>query len=214
MNTYYKYPRTPHLPWSPGFCEDDIRHQNVSNFAGMEVVVTEKMDGENTSLYCDHMHARSLDSRHHPSRDWLKNWHGAIAHTIPEGWRVCGENVFARHSVAYQSLASYFYGFSIWNANNICLGWEETLEWFEILEIQPVPVIFQGLWDEDSIRQLTIETDKQEGYVVRTMYSFTFEDFQKNVAKWVRANHVNTNEHWMHSEIVPNKLRIQDDESS
>lgn len=36
------------------------------------VVITEKMDGENTTLYRDGLHARSLDSRHHPSRNWVK----------------------------------------------------------------------------------------------------------------------------------------------
>jgi RNA ligase len=95
-----KYPRTPHLPWSPGASEDDVKLDGCLKFQGREVVVTEKMDGENTSLYRNGLHARSLDSRHHPSRDWIKAWHGGIAHHIPEGWRLCGENVYARHSIA------------------------------------------------------------------------------------------------------------------
>jgi len=80
MNQYIKYPRTPHLPWSPGASDDDITQRSVSLFDGVDVVVTEKMDGENTSLYSDHSHARSLDSKHHSSRDWLKRWHSTIAH--------------------------------------------------------------------------------------------------------------------------------------
>jgi len=46
-----KYPRTPHLPWSPGASSDDVRHLNIDHFKNKQVVVTEKMDGENTSLY-------------------------------------------------------------------------------------------------------------------------------------------------------------------
>ncbi|MEI8604633.1 RNA ligase family protein [Pseudoalteromonas sp. B160] len=45
-----KYPRTPHLPWSPGATEDDIHQGNLSCFANKQVVVTEKMDGENTTF--------------------------------------------------------------------------------------------------------------------------------------------------------------------
>jgi len=45
---------------------------------GREVVVTEKMDGENTTMYCDNIHARSIDGRHHPSRDWVKMTVGEI----------------------------------------------------------------------------------------------------------------------------------------
>jgi hypothetical protein len=46
-----KYPRTFHLPWSPGRGKDDKGHSGTSMFEGKEVVVTVKMDGECTSLY-------------------------------------------------------------------------------------------------------------------------------------------------------------------
>jgi len=42
-----KYPRTPHLPWSEGASEDDIQLINAEMFEGKNVVVTEKLDGEN-----------------------------------------------------------------------------------------------------------------------------------------------------------------------
>ena len=123
-----KYPRTPHLPWSPGASSDDVWIDTFALFEGSEVVITEKMDGENTTLYADHIHARSLDSRHHPSRSWVKGLHQSIAHLIPAGWRICGENLYARHSVGYEALPSYFMVFSIWDEHNHCLGWEQTVE--------------------------------------------------------------------------------------
>ena len=67
-----KYPRTPHLPWSPGASSDDVLLIDTQMFMGKPVVISEKMDGENTTLYADRLHARSLDSRHHPSRTWVK----------------------------------------------------------------------------------------------------------------------------------------------
>lgn len=207
MNTYQKYPRTPHLPWSQAVSEDDVRVQSVAVFENKEVVVTEKMDGENTTLYNDHLHARSLDSRNHPSRNWVKQWHASIARDIPPEWRICGENLYACHSVPYDNLASYFYGFSIWNNQGSCCSWDETLEWFGLLGIEPVPVLYRGDWDASLIRGFKVDTSKQEGYVVRTAEAFQYDKFDQHIAKWVRKGHVQTDTHWMHQELIPNKLK-------
>jgi hypothetical protein len=201
----YKYNRTYHLPWTQAFTSDDKILKSVKHFEGKRVIVTVKMDGENSSLYRDYFHARSLDSNNHPSRNWLKKFHSEFAFEIPEGWRICGENIYAKHSIAYDNLCSYFYGFSIWNEKNECLNWEETLEWFDLFKIIPVEVLYDGIWNEELIRN--IDYGNQEGYVVRSFDSFHYDDFKKNVAKCVRANHVQTDNHWIHSEIVPNKLK-------
>lgn len=71
---YVKYPRTYHLPWSPGLTDDDRMLPSTKVFEGKQVVVTEKMDGENTTMYRDYMHARSLEEEHHESRCWVKKF--------------------------------------------------------------------------------------------------------------------------------------------
>ena len=53
MNERVKYPRTYHLPWSEGRTDDDKVLSDDSQFIGKYVVVTEKMDGENTTIYSD-----------------------------------------------------------------------------------------------------------------------------------------------------------------
>lgn len=204
----YKYSRTPHLPWSPGGTSDDIHCRTAKQFEGKTVVVTEKMDGENTSLYRDHIHARSTDSRHHRSRDWVKALHGRIAHQIPEHWRICGENVFAQHAIQYNTLPSYFLAFSVWTEDNIGLSWSETIEWLKLLELTPPKVIYQGIWDENTVKAIPVDTNTSEGYVVRCTDSFHYSTFSENVAKWVRVNHVQTNKHWIHAEVTPNGLAI------
>ena len=83
MNAYFKYPRTFHFAWSEGLSDDDKMLPSSTIFSGKKVVVTEKLDGENTTLYSDHIHARSIDSKHHPSRNWVKVLHGNIKHEIP-----------------------------------------------------------------------------------------------------------------------------------
>ena len=201
-----KYPRTLHLPFSQGVGSDDKVLTTLDHFEGREVVVTIKYDGENTSLYRDGFHARSLDSRHHPSRDWLKSFHATFAHDIPDGFRVCGENLYAQHSIAYE-LTSYFKGFSVWHEDT-ALSWDDTLEFFQLLGIEPVDVIYRGAFSETQLKQLaaSLDTKTQEGFVVRLATAFCYEDFAASVAKWVRPNHVQTDEHWMHRPVVPNRL--------
>jgi len=207
----FKYPRTPHLPWSPGNTDDDVILSNTSHFQGKEVVVTEKLDGENTTMYTDYMHARSIDSRHHVSREWIKKLHASISYLIPSGWRLCGENVYARHSIAYDHLETYFYLFSIWDDQNMCLDWVQTLEWAALLGLTTPKTMYTGLWDEKYISHMPVDTVRCEGYVVRTTESFPYHAFNKHVAKWVRKQHVTTqDEHWMHREVVPNKLAKDD----
>ncbi|MBB5779206.1 RNA ligase family protein [Nonomuraea jabiensis] len=199
------YPRTPHLPWSPGATPDDVRAGDLSGLRGREVVVTEKLDGENTTLYADGMHARSLDSAHHPSRAWVKGLQGRIGGRIPAGWRVCGENMYARHSIAYQELESWFYGFSVWDGDR-CLGWDRTVAFLRGLGIPVPPVLWRGVFDERALRGLRLDLDRQEGYVVRAAEGFGREEFAGRVAKWVRPRHVRTDTHWMHATVVPNAL--------
>jgi len=204
-----KYPRTRHLPWSAGATPDDLVAEGLEGFVGQQVVVTEKMDGENTSLYADHLHARSVDGRHHPSRDWVKGLHGRIAHQIPAGWRLCGENLFAQHSIAYAALPSYFMLFSVWDDDNRCVSWADTRAWAERLQLQRVPTLYEGVFDEAMLRELKPDTHTSEGYVVRLASSFAYEAFGRSVAKWVRAGHVRSEDHWMHQPIVPNRLATE-----
>lgn len=206
MNKYVKYPRTYHLPWSEGISNDDKVLQNVDHWNDQIVVVTEKMDGENTTMHNDHIHARSIDSRNHPSRNWVKGFWSSIKHKIPDGWRICGENLYAKHSIHYENLESYFLGFSIFDDRNMCLSWKETLTWFNYFEIEPVRELYRGPFDEEAIKQHWDAVGK-EGYVVRTDGEFHYDNFSENVGKYVRKNHVKTDKHWSNMEIVPNKLR-------
>jgi predicted kinase len=201
-----RYPRTTHLPWSPGASSDDVRAVDLAGLEGQEVVVTEKLDGENTTLYRDGLHARSLDSAHHPSRAWLKALHARIASRIPDGLRVCGENVFARHSIAYDSLESFFYAFSVWDRGDRCLDWDATERLARALGAPLPPVLFRGRMAERTLRGLKLDLARQEGYVVRTVAGFPREEFPRRVAKWVRKGHVQTDEHWMLAPVVPNGL--------
>ncbi len=185
-----KYPRTYHLPYSEGATNDDVRLLNDNQFIGRKVVVTEKLDGENTTLYRNYFHARSLDGRHHPSQAWIKNFHASIKHLIPYDFRICGENMYARHSINYDKLETYFYVFNVWH-NDTCLSWDDTKNFCYNIGLTLAPIMYEGMY-----HKFKFDITGKEGYVVRLASSFKFDDFNKSVAKFVRKNHVQTNEHW------------------
>jgi hypothetical protein len=181
----------------------------MESFTGNEIVITEKMDGENTTLYRNKIHARSLDSVNHPSRNWVKNFWGQIQYKIPDGIRICGENCYAKHSIHYTDLDSYFLGFNAWK-DNTCLSWDDTMDIFNKVGITPVPLIYRGIYDEDYVKDLSedMSFNKTEGYVIRISDSFDMENFTKCLAKFVRKDHVQTDEHWMKQTVTPNLLGI------
>jgi hypothetical protein len=205
---YVKYPRTHHLPWSQNINNDDRIIPSMEAFRGQPVVVTEKMDGENTTLYRNYIHARSLDGRSHESRDWVKQFRSTIAHDIPEGMRICGENLFAKHSIAYNDLSTYFMGFSMWDEKNVCLSWQDTVEWFQLIGITPVPVLYEGIFDEDTIKSLFNpgEWSNKEGYVLRVAGPIKYGEFKTKVAKFVRKDHIQTVKHWMYGQRMEKNL--------
>lgn len=205
---WVKYPRTYHHHSSPGLQSDDKVAPDLSALEGNEVVITEKMDGENTTLYADGYHARSLDSGYHPSRSWLAGFHAQISHLIPNGWRICGENLYARHSVCYDTLPSYFLAFSVWDDANFCLPFDETAEFLSERGVEMAPVLARGTFSEGLISQTVqkLNTDDQEGFVIRPAAGFQFDAFSRSVIKWVRAGHVQSETHWRSGPMIINAV--------
>ena len=204
----HKYPRTYHLPFSPGFTSDDKVLKDDSSFRGKEIVVTEKMDGENVSIYRDGFHARSIDSKHKSYHSWLLSEIYKFSYNIPKNMRICGEYLYAKHSIKYNNLPSYFMAFSLWE-NDVCLDWEDTEILCEELGVELVPILWKGQYDAETIKKIAEETVARggEGIVVRLACSFTYDEFSKSIAKYVRPNHVQTDKHWSNSEIVKNGLK-------
>lgn len=170
-----------------------------------------------TSMYSDYIHARSIDSGSHPSRSWVKNLWSQISMDIPEGWRVVAENVYAVHSIRYNNLESFVYGLSVWNEVNVCLSWDETKEWLELLGLKHPRVLYDGIYDEVAIRKLYDEKtmwDKSEGYVLRIADSFPYGAFKDSVCKYVRSHHVQTNKHWMRGQPIEVNGLAQDEETT
>jgi hypothetical protein len=208
---YVKYPRTYHLPWSEGLTNDDrvMTPEDLQFLEESSVVATEKMDGENTTIYSDYIHARSVDSRSHWTQSYVRQLQSKIGHDIPKGWRICGENLYAKHSIKYDKLEDFFLMFSIWDDKNQCLSWLETVEWAKLLGLKVVDVFFVGPCWKDTVHRIYKGNSKHktiEGYVVRTLNGFSYGSFRKCTGKFVRKNHVQTSHHWRFEKIEKNEL--------
>lgn len=197
----FKYPHTPHLPWSGSITDDDVTATNETlDFlsSGIDLVVTEKMDGGNLSLYRDDFHARSLDAKSQPWDYYAKAVWNQVKYSIPDGVRISAESVHARRSVSYDSLAGPILIFGAWR-NEVLLSWDETEEVAETLGLPTVPVIYRGSDIDEALKAWETSgrtTDDSEGFVIRDAGSFSKDDFYLHMSKWVRKNHVRTSDDW------------------
>ena len=210
-NINTKYPRTYHVPFSPGTTSDDrILHGDwFANYKGKEIVVTEKLDGENTAMNLIDVFARSHGA---PTRSpWSRNlWDPAdglywkIKPYIGENETLYGENLYGEHSIHYENINSYWHLFGI-NDGERWYGWNEVKDFAEIIGVQHVPELWVGFVnDEDEFKKLienftsmpSVYGDTREGVVVRLTDSFPIDEFPNCVCKWVRPHHVQTDTHW------------------
>ena len=207
-----KYPRTPHLPGSPGLSKDDRRIVDVRTLLG-DVVVTEKMDGSNLCMTRDDVFSRSHSGApRHPSFDLAKALHAGRRFSIPESISVFGEWCFAVHSIEYNVLPDYFLVFAVLERDETWLSWDAVEDFAERLDFPTAPIMFEGrlasVGDVDRLVDL-LSSDTgdssfgpvREGFVVRRRGEFAVDVFPDRVAKWVRADHVQTDDHWMNQEI-------------
>lgn len=213
-----KYNRTYHFPFSQGALNDDKIATSIDGVVGVPIVITEKMDGSNTSLETEGCFARTHSGPPvHASFDGLKALHGSVKWKIPLGMQFFGEWIFAKHSIEYSALPGYFLLFNVRDlTNNLWLSWEEVEMWAQEIGVPTVPVLFKGtVHSETELEKLVMSLMPQpsycggirEGVVVRKSEQFSNDDFSRYVLKSVRANHITTDEHWKNQEIVRNKLK-------
>lgn len=205
--TVRKYGRTFHLPISPGATSDDKIMSSLGSLMIDDLLITEKMDGENTTIHNEGTHARSPDSHYHPSRDWLKAFASGISQRLENDERIVGENLYAKHSVGYDELPSYFLGFS-WIVGNDIQPWDATLDRFLELGITPVKTLYRGAFTKGLFESQAdrLDLDRQEGFIARDAGRFKETEMPIRMGKYVRANHVQSETHWMKLELVANKL--------
>lgn len=203
-----KYPRTLHWPTSPGVQSDDKIHRNIEQLIGVPVSITEKMDGSNVTLCDGEVYARStaVPSAH--------AWHGMVrkhhawkTRELGPEYKICGEDMYAIHSIEYDGFreSETFRVFNILYKDT-WLSFDDRAQICQQLDLKMAPVwvanaIFESekslnKWFENNMKLGSRLGPDNEGFVVQIMDSFHKDDFRSNVAKYVRAGHVQTDQHW------------------
>ncbi|WP_445710601.1 RNA ligase family protein [Flavobacterium sp.] len=217
MSLSKKYNRTYHFPFSPGTTSDDrISHDYWDYIQQIpELLITEKLDGENTCLNQYGVFSRSHAAPTlHPWANYLKEYWQLIRNELNE-LEIFGENLYAIHSIEYPNIDKHFHVFAVRHKER-WLSWEEVVFYANLLELPTVPVLdmiqpkeeTQTSFKEkilntiaqpsrfDSLDTYTKQPCTMEGVVARNTNAYLVDDFYKNVFKYVRKNHVKTDEHW------------------
>lgn len=207
-----KYPRSFHLPWSPGGTRDDKRMGSVAGLIGTEIVVTEKLDGSNMAVTREAVFARSHSGPpSHPSFAWAKALQARIGGQIEPGVTLFGEYCYAVHSIVYEELPGYFFLFGVRDDDSgAWWDWDLVTAQAGLLELPTVPELFRGVVEsEGALEKLvrgigggaSVFGGEREGVVARVTRGFDDVEFAGVLGKYVRADHVQTDEHWMFQEL-------------
>ncbi|MEL6635494.1 MAG: RNA ligase family protein [Bacteroidota bacterium] len=215
MSLSRKYGRTFHYPFSPGTTSDDrIHHHYWEDAVAIgRLIHTEKLDGENTCLNQYGVFARSHAApTRHPWAGYLKERWESIKGDLGE-LEIFGENLYAIHSIEYRQLEQHFFVFAV-RYQDQWLSWEEVQFYAKLLDFPTVPVLAEvDLLDRETFEENTIALTRgastfqsvaaasgqpcsMEGLVSRNPEGFALTDFRRNVFKYVRKDHVQTDEHW------------------
>lgn len=122
-----------------------------------KVIITEKMDGANVGIirYRDTFHLQKRGSlvgdSEHAQFNFFKAWsynnYDKIMQ-IPKGTVLYGELMYAKHTIFYDRLPSYFLAFAWLNkGNNKYYKWEEMKNLCDNIGLHTVPLIHQGYVD-------------------------------------------------------------------
>lgn len=203
-----KFPRIPHLPWSPGGTSEDKRLVCADGLINRTIVISEKLDGSNVCFTRRSVFARShTGPPKHRSFDLLKRLHAGLAHSLPPDVSVFGEWLYAVHSIEYSALPSYLYLFSVRDdPKKRWWSWGDVGQLAQELGVLRVPELWVGQVSSETMLQETVMCCAREpscygpfreGVVIRWADGFADGDFTSAVAKWVRVGHVQSEDHWL-----------------
>lgn len=137
-----KYSRTLHYPISKGTTSDDriLSPGYLFPISKMNLILTEKLDGQNDCLKKDGVFARShtAPSAHPWDRPLWDRWQ-LIKHDLKD-LEIFGENMYGIHSIAYKNLESFYYVFAV-REKGVWLSWEEVKFYAALLDFPTVPEV-------------------------------------------------------------------------
>ncbi len=233
-DTFYKYPRTPHLFGSRGTSDDKHLGQAHSEkfLRNPGVIVEEKLDGTNVGIHFLSTGRMVLQCRGHEitegmhaQYDLFKQWAAfkqpLLAEVLGQQYILYGEWLYARHTVYYRELPHYFFEFDVFDkAAQRFLDLPARQALLEGTGICTVPVLHRGPITHKELLKLIGPSsyasefihpggqktdDRMEGLYLRTDEAGA----TTGRAKYVRPEFVARiceSTHWQQQQLVANQL--------
>ena len=224
MNSFYRFPHTPHLTWlGAGSTRDDkvLSKAETDSLLGGEILVEEKLDGANLGLSLSPGGSIRVQNRGQYLEApysgqfarlsaWLSLKEDVLNRLLESNLILFGEWCTARHSLDYHSLPDWFLAFDIYD-RQASQFWSTTRrnELAASLAISVVPALFSGRASSQELKSLLIQTHSKfrlgppEGIVVRKENS----EWLEARAKLVHPDFTQAiTEHWSRRGLVWNRL--------
>jgi hypothetical protein len=159
-----------------------------------------------------------------------------VYENLPEHLQVFGENMYACHSIHYgcdgchdernqgPPVSDVFLVFGVYDTRyDLWLSWPETERVADEIGFPTVPVSWKLPNDDPTTAIDSYSNEKHfiddvlagaekavdrghEGIIVRSKYPFHWSQFGEKVGKFVRCNHVQTDDHWSHQRTTRNEM--------
>ena len=133
----------------------------LKEFAQMDLVLTEKLDGQNNCFTKQGVFARShASATQHPWDKPMRQRWELIKNDLDD-IEIFGENMYGVHSIGYKKLESYFYVFAV-RQKERWLSWEEVKFYASMFDFPCVPEIdithpLSTLYDETKDEDTILE---------------------------------------------------------
>lgn len=225
MNTFFRFPHTPHLAWlGEGEPRDDkvLSESEAYELLRGEVVVEEKVDGANLGISLDDSGQLRVQNRgQYLSQPysgqfsrlaaWLGQHQEGLLAVLDHSLILFGEWCAARHSLNYDALPDWFLLFDVYDRQQEKF-WSTTRRntLATTAGIATVPEIRRTHLNMAALKQLVMQTPSQywqgrmEGIVIRRETA----EWTEQRAKLVHPNFTQTiEEHWRKRNIEWNRLK-------
>ena len=218
----YKLPKTVHIHGSMLYRDDlQLSEEETLNLFSNDLIIQEKLDGANIGFQfnrdCDliafnrnhKLNFNSvMDTQFKKLYEWTSNNFNELFHVLGEDRVLFGEWLYAKHSINYDKLPSYFMAFDIFDKKERkFIAQRRVKEDLVSTSLQHNPILYEGKINgltelEELITTSQFGSESMEGLYLRvddTNYNlqrnkFVCSEFQQNI-----------DEHWKNLPLKLNK---------
>jgi len=224
MNTFLKFPTTPHLTVLEGGTVRDDKVFSLderNRFLDGDIIVEEKIDGANLGISFDSDGRIQTQNRGSflqlpmtgqwkTAPEWLLRHSESLFDALTDRYLLCGEWCYAKHSVFYSSLPDWFIGFDVFDLKaGRFVNKTRRDGILASLALHAVPCLASGRLSLAEIT-LLLNTSNFSDAAAEGLYLRRDDgDWLSQRAKLVRADFIQSiDQHWSRGPLEVNRLAI------